>query len=181
LIVAMCWLVAGCARQTQPLSLAPTSEELPEIKEVQRTIPATVVAEKPADESRVRLVPSFKEPELTAEEQAALGKQPLDFKFLLYQLRSQPPGSPVGTWLGGVQTFSYGYGKPSILYSPRPIVSGVFGPGSVAVEVDTAGSRVTGLIPPSQGPVGVGPASGIAVETDPRDSRIARRKPHFER
>ena len=174
-----CSLVVGCAQRDQAVSIPPTSDELPQIKSIQRHLPAIVIAENPRNDSRVRLVPSFKQPELTPEERAALGQEPLDFEFLLYE-PFRPPGSLVGLWFGGVQTAIHGYGGASALYGLDTSVSRAASQGGVRTDVDLFDSRISGMFPRTDRVSTAGPRSEIVVETDSIASRIAKRRPRIE-
>jgi len=175
--------VAGCAsgHKDMAVSAPPTTEELPKITEIQRSIPAYVIRENPEHESRVRLVPEFVEPELTAEERAALGERSSDFKFLRYPDRREPPGSTVGSFYGGVATYSHGWGFPATGVYGRSAISGMAGWGGAGVGVDSFGSRVSAAGEFHRSPVMRGPRGDINVQTDTTDSKVAGRKPTIER
>jgi hypothetical protein len=125
-------------------------------------------------------VPDFKEPELTAEEQAALGLQPIHYKFLLYNELSRPVGSRVGNWFGGVATGSEGYVHVSGLHDPRSRLTGVAGWAGAATGQDTVGSHVSGTYEPRDITSTAGPRSSVIVETENTPSRVAERKPRAE-
>jgi hypothetical protein len=174
-------LACGCAQSNAAISAKPTTDELFRLKEKETPVQATVAVEDRNRQSTVRLVPDFKPPKLTAEEQAALGEPPLTFKFMPYPDRVPPTGSRVGPWWGGVVTDAGGRGGPSTYIDAPVSVSGAAGWGGVATEVDTFISGVTGL-GYSRMPAGVaGPAGAIRVEADPTAATVARAKPHIEK
>lgn len=174
-------LVLGCARQEAVIAARPTVEELPHIPELEPRLPAVIVAEGWDHSSRARLVPSFELPELTAEERRALGQDFPQFKFLPYADLRPPVGSRVGHWAGGVSTYASGTGRPDTAIDLPTSVTGVAGWGGVATEADTLASRVAEVRPPREAVAEAGPASGIRVEGDTTDKRIAERKRRIER
>lgn len=174
-------LAGGCARKNAAIAAKPTTDELIQLKERETPIQAIVGVEDRNRQAMVQLVPDFKPPKLTAEEQAALGEPPLTFKFLPYPDRVPPTGSRVGSWYGGVVTASSGYGGVSTYVGSRTSVTGVAGWGGVATDVDTAQTGVTGVYGARIPAATTGPPSSITVETDPTASTIAQRKPHIEK
>lgn len=176
----LCGLLAGCAQGNPAITAMPSDAELPRVGAVQRTIPVSVTVEGRGAESRVRLVPDFKEPELTAKEKEALGLDKIHFKFLLYNELSQPVGSRVGNWYAGVSTATDRRVRVWSLYDPHSHLVGVAGRGGVATGVDASGSRVSGAYGPRDTTAATGPSSAIVVETDNAASRVAERKPHDE-
>lgn len=170
-------LLAGCAsgetRATAPVT--PTSEELPILPEVQRTIPARVIVEGGRRDAGRRLVPDFAPPALTPEEQRILGRDVTEFQFLKYADLRLRPGGPVGPWYAGadVGTFS-GMGGPLTALDRAVGVSGVL-PGLAGAEVAVARPRrVTGVLPPDQPETGVGPfEAGPQIGIDPDADGVA--------
>jgi hypothetical protein len=174
-------LACGCAQTNAAIAAKPTTDELFQLKEKETPVQATVAVEDRNRQSTVRLVPDFKPPKLTAEEQAALGEPPLTFKFMPYPNRVPPTGSHVGPWFGGVVTSSEGRGGPSTHVDAPVSVSGAVGWGGVATWIDafTSGVASPGS---SRTPVGVaGPAAAITVEADPAASTVAKAKTHIEK
>lgn len=181
LVSGMLWLATGCAQRNVAVTAIPTSDELPEIKEIQRTIPASVGVAGRGDQPRVQLVPRFEQPELTREERAILGEEEPSFSFLPYEFHSYTTGSLVGTWYGGLQTFNRGRGGAQVsLARIRPLTR-TGGTGSVAVAVDTFGSRVAGTSAARHRRTAVGPRGGLKVSSDRFGSKVAGRKSRWDR
>jgi hypothetical protein len=65
----------GCVRHG-PAAVAPHQGELLTLEKPEQIVPASIGVEGRGEEARVRLVPDFKEPELTPEEKAAIGVRP---------------------------------------------------------------------------------------------------------
>jgi hypothetical protein len=169
-IGALCgllWLASGCAprQQQRAVTATPSPEELPRFTKLERIIPANVQIEHRGIDPRLKLVPELKEPELTAEEKAALGETEPLFKFLLYGEPSRPAGSRVAPWYGGVAAYVYGYGGAEVLHGHSSSVAGAGGRGGITVTTDTFGSSVTRTGGQAHRPGSVGPRSGVTIGT----------------
>ena len=182
LIGAGALTTVGCA-QSQPnvaVSAKPSSDEMPSLQRSGRTFPANVTVEGRAHESRADLLPSFDEPELTPAEKAALGPDPVHFKFLQYNELSLPLGSHVSPLFGGVATGSSGRGGASVLVGQTPRGAGSYGWGGAYGGVDPLATRVWGVYRERPRAGFGGPPSGVSVHIDPASSHVARRKTHQE-
>lgn len=174
-------LASGCAQNNQAIAAKPTTDELLQLKERETPVQATVAVEDRDHQAAMQLVPDFKQPELTPEERAALGQEPLDYKFLPYRDRTLPLGSPVGPWFAGVETATAGYGRPSIIIAPRTSVTGIVGWGGVMTGVDPFRPGVTSVGYERAHAATVGPEQTVTIETDPTASTVARSKPRIEK
>jgi hypothetical protein len=174
-------LVCGCAQRNQAIAAKPTTDELLRLKEKETPIQAIVTIEGRNRQASVRLVPDFKPPDLTPEERAALGEQPLDYKFLPYRDRTLPYGSHVGPWFAGIDTATLGQGGSSVRIAERTSVTGIVGWGGVATWTDPARPGVTGLADPRRPAAFVGAPEMVTIETDPRASTISQVKPYIEK
>ncbi len=181
LVAAGLTLVPGCARQEAAIAAKPTVEELPRIPELEPRLPAVIVAEGWDQSSRARLVPTFELPPLTEEERRVLGQDVPSFKFLPYADARPPVGSRVGRWAGGVETHAFGAGRPDTALNPATSVTGVAGWGGTLTETDPLAKGIAEVRPPREAIAEPGPASGIRVEGDTTDKRIAERKQRIER
>lgn len=173
-------LLAGCAPQNPAITAKPTPAELPDIPPFERTIPVAVAVEGQRPESRVHLVPDFKEPELTADEKQALGIEPIRFKFLPYSDLAPPVGSSVGPWYARVETAADNYAPIGGVYETRTRSVGVLGTGEAMTGRDRLACRVSGSYAAGRPAVLSGPPVAIVVETDTAASSVAGRKPRDE-
>ncbi|MEW6199382.1 MAG: hypothetical protein AB1601_12065 [Planctomycetota bacterium] len=174
-------LVPGCARQEAAIAAKPTVDELPRIPELEPKLPAVVVVEGWDHSSRARLVPAFESPPLTEEERRALGRDVPSFKFLPYADARPPVGSRVGWWVGGVETHAFGAGRPDTALNPATSVTGVAGWGGTLTEADPLAKGIAEVRPPREAVAELGPPSGLRVEGDTTDKRIAERQQRIER
>ncbi len=171
----VCVLTLGCAARNPALTATPTSEELPEIANPGDATPIEVAVQG-AQATPPRLVPDFRLPPLTPEEQAALGESRPHRKFLPFNSFQSFPGR-VGTWFGGVSTAASGDGGPATRVGGPVSVAGVTGAGGAATATDPVPAHVAGVHSGQPGPSKAGPESGVSTETDPVPKRISRRQP----
>jgi hypothetical protein len=171
--------LGGCAQpKNVAITTKPSSEELPKLPRVETVSEAAVAVEGRPSETGLRLVPDFKEPELTPEEKAALGPEQVHFKFLPYNELSLPLGSHVGSWLGGLSTATDNPSRVAGLYDAQRRIAGVIGWGGASTGVDYYASDVSGTYNERDTTGLAGPRSGIVVGTDRSSSRVAEREPH---
>lgn len=175
-------VLGGCAqRDDRTLTAAPSTAELPTIPNVERTIPAHIMAAPSHRGSRIPLVADFADPELTPEEQAALGLDRPAYEFLKHDIVQQPLDSPIAPWRGGVSTATHGSGGVSVARDRPVSVSGMgSGIGGVAVGITTHGFRISEQFGPRGGVTTLGPTSTVEIEITPQDKRISERKPTIE-
>ncbi len=171
-------VLAGCAQRDAAVTATPTADELPELAYLKPFIPANIIVEgRDHSAPLVQLVPDFSEPELTAEERAALGQDGPEYKFLLY---GRPPFGPtVGPWYGGVTTLAGGRGGPSLgLVGPKTIAGAARANfGGVAIGIDPLGSHVAGVAT-GRRPAGIIAERGGVTVGEDRPSKIARHHTH---
>jgi hypothetical protein len=182
-VLAAClagWLLtSACApRGNVAITTVPSSEELPVLRRVERVSQAAIAIEGGPVLTESRLVPDFKEPELTAEEKAALGPEPVHFKFLPYNELSLPPGSILGPWYAGISTAIDRASRIVGLFNRQRALVGVAGWAGATGSVDSYSSHVVGTYDSRDKTTFTGPRSAIDVGTDPVPSRIATREPH---
>ena len=108
-------LLAGCAHQKPLVTVKPTQEELPNIPELQSS--ATQVSSRVEgqwQETRLTLVPEYKEPELTPEERAAVGEDAPPYQPLLYPWAAAPRDSLTQPAVGGIEVYVSGRGTGEV-------------------------------------------------------------------
>jgi hypothetical protein len=174
------WLSAGCARPNAAIAAQPTAEELPNLQEPESAIGPTVVIEGRAASPRQPLVANLEPPNLTAEEEEALGVKPVHYKFLQYNEVWTPKGSKLGPWYGGVLTASDDYRNPGAVGWPLLPLAGTSGWGGALTGVDPVANALSGTYSPNTGVVIAGPRSGVVVETDPTATPLARHREYRE-
>lgn len=96
-------LLFGCHPAERAATFTPSPDELPPPPPVSPKVLAVEV-EGRRFEAVQRALPDFKVAEPTPEERAALGQPVHDFKFLPFSLPGYVHGSPVGSWMGGLET-----------------------------------------------------------------------------
>jgi hypothetical protein len=158
-------LLAGCARQ-DVTAIKPTEDELPNIPERGRVLPVSVKVEGQEQPLLVTLVPKFEEPELTAEERAAMGEQPQTIDWLEFY-RPQPAVQRIAADLGGVSAGVSGMGGPELgfdHYDPvvriglsRGDIQGVHHDLDVRYRAYAGATSVTGI----------GGLAGVEVRVNP--------------
>ena len=173
LVAVALWVLGGCATP-KATTIAPTEDELPHFKQIERTLSISVGVEGRGEAPRVLLVPSFEEPELTAEERAALGEEEPGIDWLEFYV---PLPKIVRTWseIGGVRTAIRGLGGPAVgLVLSHPPQS-VGGEGGVATGAHDESDTRYGKSSRSRQAVGKGPSSSVRVGVNP-PSRVAGRE-----
>lgn len=119
-------LLGGCASKREAARVKPSPDEMPQLAELRvKTQQASVYAEGQRGAPRLALVPDFKEPELTAEERAALGQRELVYRPLLYPDAVRSPNRPVGNMYAEVETFAWGRGGAAAYRDFATYVAGV--------------------------------------------------------
>jgi hypothetical protein len=177
--LAILGAMPGCGPpKNVAITTKPSSEELPQLAPVEHVTEVTVAVEGGPTETGFRLVPEFKEPELTAAEKAALGPEKVHFKFLPYNELSLPPNSTVGPWRGGISTAIDGTSRIVGRLGKQPPLAGVAGWGGATTAVDPFATYIARRYHSRETTASVGPRSAVTVGTDPGPSRIAEREPH---
>ncbi len=170
-----CVLALGCAARNPALTATPTSEELPRIADLGAVTPIDV-AVAGTHATQPRLVPDFRPPPLTSEEQAVIGERQAHRKFLPFnRFRRFPLG--VGTWFGGVSAAASGTGGPATRLDGPVSVSGVNGAGGAATAADPVAVHVSGVHAARPPAARAGPEAEVSTETDPVAKRISARRP----
>ncbi len=161
------WLIAGCAQAPKATTVGPTTDELPQYKQLDPTVYAIVDIEHRTTESQVHLVPDFKEPELTPEEKAATGKGEPVYRYLPFPAPDERTNSLVAPWYGGITTLQHGHGGGDAAYGWPTSIARAGGRAGIAVETDTFGSRVAASGGRRQAVTGVGGREGLIVGSGP--------------
>jgi hypothetical protein len=173
-LAVACLLALGCAARNPALTATPTTEELPTIADPGDATPIEVAIADPLP-SPPRMVPEFRLPPLTPEEQAALGETKSHRKFLAFNtFPSFPPG--VGTWFGDIRTAVSGRGGPATHVGNAVSVTGVNGTGGAATAHDPVAAQVSGVNGARPAAGRTGPDGGVVTETDPVAKRISDRR-----
>ena len=166
--------IVGCAQRASTVTAMPTDDELPPMKQAQSgNLQVSVKVEGRQEEPGVPLVPSFKEPELTAEERAALGKDGPVFHPLLFMDAVRSPGSTVGSWYGGVEAYTWGRGGFDVfLDRPAVMPHRVTDWGGADVGIGSGSAMAGATYPPIRPITETGRESGVEVGID-RPSTIS--------
>ena len=168
LIGGLAWSVGGCAQRNPALTAMPTDDELPPMKQARSgNLQVAVKVEGRQEEPVVPLVPSFKEPELTAEERAALGKDGPIFSPLLFMDAVRSPGSTVGSWYGGTEAYTWGRGGYEA-FQDRPALMPhrATGWGGADVGIGSGSAMAGATYPPIRPITETGRDSGVEVGID---------------
>jgi len=110
--LALFGAAGGCVRPA-PAVVTPHEGELFTLEKPEQIIPASIGVEGRGEEARVRLVPEFKEPELTPEEKAAIGMRPDPVNWLEFY-EPQPDVIRVLPDLGGGAIAIGGWGGAGV-------------------------------------------------------------------
>ncbi|MEW6253678.1 MAG: hypothetical protein AB1716_23780 [Planctomycetota bacterium] len=176
-------ILTGCAQRHTAVTMPPGPEETPVLTYLEPVAPVSVAVEGRYDVPAAPLTVPFPDPGPTAEERKILGTDAPTFEFLEYPNAVPPPPSrPVGSSTGGTRadaTAATGVAAPG---TDRPHTGGT--------SIDFGGARTdvqrsrhpTGAVQARPKPtVAAGTGSGIRVQTEERDRRVADRKRSAER
>lgn len=155
----------GCAaREKTAINVQPTTEELPDLAVAKpRTHQMDVAVEGRPGTPIEPLTPDFKEPELTPEERAALGRDEPTYEPLLYNLPGRAPGSTVAFEYTMPRVAVYGVGAAQsgvTAWAPRVIA---WGDADASIGLSTT-TPPTGHAGEVRGPIGgVGMSDSLKV------------------
>jgi len=174
LAVPLACLTLGCAQRTV-VGVTPSTDELPRIEQVERTLPAKIGVVQPFEERRVVLVPDYEAPALTPEERLALGEEPAGPDWLEFY-EPKPAVQRVWPGRGGAAVGTHGLAGAlvGVVLSSRGVVVG--SPGRPLVHEDYNAVSVSASATRSERPIAVpGTApSGVRIGETHRGRTAAR-------
>ncbi len=167
-------LLSGCAQQSTAIMVKPSPDESPRLDELQ-PLPNSMTVRVPGRDEQplVTLTPTFKEPELTPAERAALGQDLNPYKPLLYALPYRQPGQTVGNFDGGQSVATWGHGGSVGAIEPTPTkyATGHWGGQAVGVIHWSATSAAVGPLRSGAQRIGPWEQQTTAVEAAAQKAR----------